>query len=165
MRENRESDHRGATRASLGQPCRSKSPAERNIRGERGPARVADNGGVGEIGLGSGLESGKRRNWKQEEGTIKGFQRDKKMRVLGCRFINEEILGFTIGMQRNQHTTIKRMGQELRVLQQGVVCRLILLTLSGWFMIQNNKVMLIQLLVTRYHSISPILRNVCLFFF
>jgi len=33
MRENKESDHCGATRASLGQPRRSKSPVERNIGG------------------------------------------------------------------------------------------------------------------------------------
>lgn len=46
MRENRESD-RGATRAGLGQPRRSKSPVERNTGGDRGPTRVAENGGDG----------------------------------------------------------------------------------------------------------------------
>jgi len=41
-------------------------------------------GGMGEIGLWSGLGSGKRRNREQEQGTVLGFQCDKKKRVLGC---------------------------------------------------------------------------------
>jgi len=58
----------GQSRAYLGQPRRSFSSAER-YNGVRGPARVAEIRGIGEIGLWCGLGRGKRWNQSSKDET------------------------------------------------------------------------------------------------
>lgn len=47
---------------------------------ERVPARVAEIGGIGEIGLWSGHAGGKRRNQRIEDGTCQRFRSGKEER-------------------------------------------------------------------------------------
>jgi hypothetical protein len=71
MRENRESE-RGATSAGLGQPRRGKSPVERNIWEDRGPARDAENGGDG--GNWSVVKSQKRKSTQPKARRMDNFR-------------------------------------------------------------------------------------------
>jgi len=81
MREYREVLSGGRLRANLGQLRRSLSQAEIYLEGVRGPARVAEIRGKGEIGVWLGQERGKQRNRKRDDGTGQGYQSGKEKRL------------------------------------------------------------------------------------
>jgi len=80
----------------------------------RGPARVAEHGGKGEIGLWSGQGRGKRQNRKTEDGTGQGYRRGKEERFMLRFRISEHMITLEqvtrINHGHNQVLRIQRLG-------------------------------------------------------